>query len=190
MAIVIGRTLILALVIVILADPQTTGEESHSQERIFAYDISRSIPPSMREWMKTTRAAPTPNKTDRVFLFGSAPIASSNGRELLDHPDQSRSAGADPDKTNLESLLKSVLQLPPATRDLYLFTDGWETQGNVERLLPAAAAAGIKIYPIVPAGRPAIQNVAVTKLVAPTQGNSAESLNLKVVLDNQNDRTV
>src|ERR1051325_2186847 len=78
----------------------------------------------------------------------------------------------------------------PATRDLYLFPDGWETQGSVELLLPAAAAAGIKIYPIVPAGRPAIQNVAVTKLVAPTQGNSAESLNLKIVLDNQNDRTV
>ena len=30
LAIVIGRTLILALVIVTLADPQTTGEESHS----------------------------------------------------------------------------------------------------------------------------------------------------------------
>ena len=190
LAIVIGRTLILALVIVTLADPQTTGEESHSQERIFAYDISRSIPPSMREWMKTTRAAPTPTSNDRVFLFGSAPIASSNGRELLDDAAQSRSAGADPDKTNLENLLNSVLQLPPATRDLYLFTDGWETQGNVERLLPAAAAAGIKIYPIVPAGRPAIQNVAVTKVLAPTQGNSAESLNLKVVLDNQNDRTI
>lgn len=188
--VVIGRTLILALVIVILADPQTTGEESRSQERIFAYDISRSIPPSMREWMKTTRAAPTPSSNDRVFLFGSATIASSTGREILNDSDQSRSAGADPDKTNLENLLNSVLQLPPAPRDVYLFTDGWETQGNVERLLPAAAAAGIKIYPIVPAGRPAIQNVAVTKVLAPTQGNSAESLNLKVVLDNQNDRTV
>ncbi|MGN6719240.1 MAG: hypothetical protein ACTHLX_17830, partial [Candidatus Binatia bacterium] len=123
MAIVIGRTLILALMIVTLADPQTTGEESHSQERIFAYDVSRSIPPSMREWMKTTRAAPTPTSNDRVFLFGSAPIASSNGRELLDDAAQSRSAGADPDKPNLENLLNSVLQLPPATRDLYLFTD-------------------------------------------------------------------
>src|SRR5262249_49035746 len=70
-AIVIGRTLILALVIVILADPQTTGEESHRQERIFAYDISRSIPPSMREWMKSTRAAPTPSSNDRVFVFGA-----------------------------------------------------------------------------------------------------------------------
>ncbi len=188
--IVIGRTLILALVIVILADPQTTGEESRRQERIFAYDISRSIPPSMREWMKSTRAAPAPTSNDRVFVFGAASIASSKGREILDNADQYRAAGADPDKTNLENLLNTVLQLPPAPRDLYLFTDGWETQGNVERLLPAAAAAGVKIHPIVPAGRAAIQNVAVSKVLAPTQANSVESLKLKVVLDNQNDRTV
>src|SRR5206468_1322894 len=70
------------------------------------------------------------------------------------------------------------------------FSDGWVTQGSVERLLPALPAAGIKVYPILPAQRPAIANVAVTKLLAPTQGNSGESLNLKVVLDNQNDRTV
>ena len=190
LAIVIARTLVLALVIVTLADPQTTREESHTQERIFAYDISASIPPSMREWMRTTHAAPVPTSKDRVFLFGSAPIETPNGRELLDVANQSRPAGVEPDKTNLENLLNFILQLPPATRDLYLFSDGWETQGNVERLLPAAAAAGIKIYPILPASRPAIQNVAVTKVVAPTQGNSAESLNLKVVLDNQNDRTV
>ena len=190
-AIVIGRTLIVALVIVILADPQTTGEESRRQERIFAYDISRSIPPSMREWMKSTRAAPSPASNDRVFVFGAASVASSNGREILDEADQSRAAtGADADKTNLENLLNTVLQLPPAPRDLYLFTDGWETQGNVERLLPAAAAAGIKIYPIVPAGPAAIQNVAVSKVLAPTQANSAETLKLKVILDNQNDRTV
>jgi Mg-chelatase subunit ChlD len=82
------------------------------------------------------------------------------------------------------------LALPAGPRSLYLFTDGWENQGNVERLLPAVAAAGIKIYPILPAGRPAIANVAITKLLAPTQGNSGESLNVKVVLDNQNDRPV
>jgi hypothetical protein len=35
-----------------------------------------------------------------------------------------------------------------------LFTDGWETQGSVERLLPALAAAGIKVYPMLPPERP------------------------------------
>ena len=188
--ILFARSLILALVIVTLADPQRTAEESRNQERIFAYDVSASIPPSMREWMKTTHAAPAPNRNDRVFLFASAAVETTNGREALDKPDQAQVAQAEPGKTNLEKLMNTLLQLPPAPRSLYLFTDGWETQGNVERLLPAVAAAGIKIYPILPADRPPIQNVAMTKLLAPSQGDSAESLNLRVVLDNQNDRPV
>ncbi len=188
--ILFARSLILALVIVTLADPQKTAEESRSQERIFAYDVSASIPLSMREWMKTTRAAPAPNRNDRVFLFGSAAVAAPDGQGALGGLDQARLAQAEPGKTNLENLMNTLLQLPPAPRSLYLFTDGWETQGNVERLLPAVAAAGIKIYPILPANRPPIQNVAITKLLAPSQGDSAESMNLRVVLDNQNDRPV
>jgi Ca-activated chloride channel family protein len=189
LAVLIARTVILALVIFTLADPQTTGEETRNQERIFAYDASASIPTSMREWMKTNRTAPTPKGNDRVFVFGSTAVETPNWRELLDR-DRAKSAGVEPDKTNLENLLNTLLSLPTAPRSLYLFTDGWENQGNIERLLPAAAAAGIKIYPILPAGRPPIANVAVTKLLAPTEGNSGENLNLRVVLDNQNDSVV
>ena len=46
------------------------------------------------------------------------------------------------------------------------------------------------MYPILPAERPAIANVAVTRILAPTKGNSGESLNLKVIVDNQNDAAV
>src|SRR3546814_3396956 len=48
----IARTLILALLIVALADPQSASEQSSSQERIFAFDVSDSIPASLRAWMK------------------------------------------------------------------------------------------------------------------------------------------
>lgn len=189
-AVLIARTIILALVIFTLADPQSASDESHSQERIFAYDVSDSIPASMRQWMKnSTHTLPSPNRGDRVFIFGSAATEAPNWRELLDG-DRAKSAGTEPGKTNLENLFTQLLTLPAAPRSLYLFTDGWENQGNVEHLLPAVAAAGIKIYPILPVGRPAIANVAVTKLLAPTQGNSGESLNLKAVLDNQNNRPV
>ena len=43
---------------------------------------------------------------------------------------------------------------------------------------------------MLPAERPAIPNVAVTKVIAPSQGNSGELFNLKVSLDNQNDHAV
>lgn len=190
LAVLIARTVIVALLIVALADPQSTSEQSSSQERIFAFDLSASIPPSMRDWMKRyTETQLSPKRSDRVFIFGATPAEVTDWRNRLDG-DESNSSGIQPEKTNLEGLLRAILALPTAPRSLYLYTDGWETEGNVERLLPAVAAAGIKIFPILPAERPAIANVAVTKLLAPTQGNSGENLNLKVVIDNQNNRPV
>jgi uncharacterized membrane protein len=144
----------------------------------------------MRDWMKqSAETAPLPRRSDRVFVFGAAPAEVANWRDRLSG-DGSKSSAIQPEKTDLEKLLNAILALPAAPRSLFLYTDGWETEGNVERLLPAVAAAGIKIYPILPAERPAIANVAVTKLLAPTQGDSGESLNLKVVVENQNDRPV
>lgn len=186
LGVVIARTLIVALVIVILADPQTTQRQSSSQERIFAFDVSASVPPAMRDWMKqATESLPVPQADDPVYVFGSAASPVEDWRSHLDG--SSRIPGVLPEKTNFENLLSTVLVAPGGPRNLYLFTDGWENEGNVERLLPAAAAAGIKIHPIIPAKHPAIANIAVTKLLAPSQGNSGESVNLKVVIENQND---
>ena len=188
--VLIARTLILALVIVTLADPQSATQQSRSQERIFAFDISDSIPPSVREWMKNSRnGLASPGSSDRVFVFGAATAEVTDWIARLDG-EGAPAAGVRPEKTSLESVLQAALALPPAPRDLYLFSDGWETEGDIERLLPAAAAAGIRIHPIVPAGRPAIPNVAVTKLLAPSQGGAGESLNLKVVVENQSERPV
>ncbi|HEY7554990.1 MAG TPA: VWA domain-containing protein [Candidatus Binatia bacterium] len=129
-----------------------------------------------------------PSDNDHVFAFGAEAAKVSSWREIFDG-DQT-AIGISPEKTNLENLFNALLKLPPAPRNLYLFSDGWETQGDVGRLLPTVAAAGIKVYPILPAERAAIANVAVTKLLAPTQGNSSESLNLKVIVENQSDRVV
>ncbi|MGH7853295.1 MAG: VWA domain-containing protein [Candidatus Binatia bacterium] len=189
-AVLIARTLIVALVILTLADPQSASEQSRTEARIFAFDVSDSVPASLRQWMKESRnGVAAPKQNDHVFVFGSAAAEVADWQERLDG-DRAKSSALQPEKTNLESLLKAVLAMPPGPRNLYLFTDGWETQGNVERLLPAVAAAGIKIYPVLPAGRPAIANVAISKLIAPTQGNSGENLNLKVVVENQSDRAV
>ncbi|MBM2806091.1 MAG: hypothetical protein HW419_3984, partial [Deltaproteobacteria bacterium] len=184
--VIVLRSLVLSLLILTLADPQKTSEQSRREERVFAYDVSQSVPAGLRQWMEKTTKVLAPRDNDRIFAFGTAAKESNSPSQAL----TGDTSAAQPDKTNLENLLSAVLALPPAPRSLFLFSDGWETDGNVERLLPAAAAAGLKIYPMLPAERPALANVAVTRLITPSQGNSGESLNLKVVLDNQNDRAV
>ena len=187
---IIWRTVILLLLILTLADPQQVGEQTKNEERIFAFDLSQSISPAMRLWMeKVTQGNLAPATADRVLVFGAEVKEASNWREWLAGRASQRGE-IQPQKTNLEKLLATLLALPAAPRSLLLFSDGWETQGNVERLLPSIAGSGLKIFPILPPDRLKVANVAVTKLLSPTYGNSGEAVNLKVVLENYNDREV
>ncbi len=190
LAVIVSRTVILLLLILSGADPQTVTQQSTEEERIFAYDLSHSIAPAMRRWMeKTTEVNLAPKQGDRIFIFGAEAEEAADWRARL----KSESPQQDsirPEKTSLENLFAKLLTLPPAPRSLFLFTDGWETQGSTERLLPAISAAGLKVYPMVPAEPQTIANVAVTKLLAPSYAKSGEAVSLKVVLDNQNDRPV
>jgi Ca-activated chloride channel homolog len=188
LAVLLGRTILLALLVVILADPQNASEQAVHEERVFAYDISRSMPPGLRGWLESSTETLTPGPGDRMLVFGADTVQVPSLNEVL-NPSAVQSL-VQPEKTNLENLLTMLLSQPSAPRRVYLFTDGWETQGEVERLLPAAAAAGIRIFPLVPEQRPAIANVAVTRLLAPTQGDRGQSLTLKVIVDNQNEAAV
>jgi len=188
--VLIWRTGILLLLILTLADPQFASEQTKTEERIFAFDLSDSIPPAMRRWMEGAaqdNLALAPQ--DRFFVFGAEVKEAPNWPEWL-RGGAAQQNEIQPQKTNLEKLLATLLALPAAPRSLFLFSDGWETQGNVERLLPSIAGTGLKIFPILPADRPKIANVAVTKLLSPSYGNSGEAVNLKVVLENYNDREV
>ena len=190
LVVILGRTLIAALLILALADPQTVSKQTVHEERLFAFDLSRSIAPSMRRWMdRYAQSELTPGANDRVFLFGAEAVQRDNWREALESGSE-KTSDIGPQKTNLEKLLSASLSLPPRPRSLFLFTDGWETEGSVERLLPLIAGSGLKIFPILPAEPPKIANVALTKLLAPSHGDSAESINLKVSLENYSDRDV
>ena len=186
LAVILWRTVIFVLLVLSLTDLQRVGEAGRRGERIFAFDLSRSIPEEMRNWMARQGLAPQPG--DRALVFGG------EAREVKDWDRWVRgevpAAPIKPEKTNLEALLSTLLRLPPAPRTLFLFTDGWETQGGVERLLPSVALSGIKIFPLLPPGRPVAANIAVKKILAPLQGTGGEGIPLKVVVENQNSRAV
>ena len=188
--VILARTIILLLLICGLADPQWVTRQAKQEERIFAFDISQSVTNSMRRWMGATaegRLAPT--QQDRVFVFASGTKEAPDWREWL-KKDGAHPEVIQPMKTDLEKLFTTLLALPPAPRSLFLFTDGWETQGNVEALLPAIAASGLKIFPVIPTEQPKIDNVTVKRLVIPNQGKSGEALNLRVILENQSEGEV
>jgi uncharacterized membrane protein len=187
--VILARSVIFLLLIVALADPQAVSQETtQREERIFAFDLSQSVPPSMRRWMEQmAQGELAPRRRDRVFVFASDTAEAPNWREWL-KKDGTPKETIQPAKTSFEKLFTTLVALPPGSRNVFLFTDGWETQGNVEHLLPSIASSGLKIFPIIPAEPPKIDNVALTKLVIPNQGKSGETVNLRVVLENQSER--
>jgi uncharacterized membrane protein len=187
---ILARTIVLSLLVLGLADPQWMTRQAKEEERLFAFDISRSATKSMRRWMESTAQGPlAPTQGDRVFVFAADTKEVANWREWL-RQNSTLPDSIQPSKTDLEKLFMTLLSLPAAPRSLFLFTDGWETKGSLEPLLPVIAASGLKIFPILPTEQPKIENVAVKKLLAPNQGKSGEAINLRVVVENQSENDV
>lgn len=186
LAVVLWRTLVLLLLVLAAADLQWSRQAGRAGERIFAFDLSHSIPQQMRHWM--AQQGLTPQAGDRAFVFAG------DSREVTEWKPWLRGelsvAPVMPEQTNLEGLFSTLLSMPSAQRSLFLFTDGWETQGNAERLLPSLGLSGIRVFPMLPPDRPVAANVAVRKIVAPHQGMSGEGITLKVMLENQSGKAV
>ena len=84
LVVIISRTVILLLVILSGADPQFVTKQSSEQERLFAFDLSRSIAPAMRRWMaKATEANLAPKRGDRIFIFGAESEEAADWRNQL-----------------------------------------------------------------------------------------------------------
>ncbi len=183
LAVLFWRTAVCLLVVVALADPEQTEEEvTRGGERIFAFDLSQSIPPEMRLWMEKQRLVPNPG--DRTFVFGAEAKEVTDWRRWVDG--EVPASPVKPEKTDLEALFSTLLRLPPAPRTLFLFTDGWETQGSVDHLLPSLALSGLKVFPVVPSFRPSAANVTVKKVIIPNEGTKGDGINLRVLVENAN----
>ncbi|HEY1267064.1 MAG TPA: VWA domain-containing protein [Candidatus Binatia bacterium] len=180
------RSLIVLLVVAALADPRIikpTASAKHA-ERVFAFDVSRSVPAEMRRWM--ARQERVPSAGDRVFLFGGAAAETANWKQQLQTPFYNLR----PERTNLEGLFSALGDLSPAERSVFLFTDGRENEGSAERLLPALAEAGIKVYPILPPARMPVANVAVKKVIAPAEAVKGEAVTVTVSMENGDQREI
>ncbi|MGH7828740.1 MAG: hypothetical protein ACREP8_01055, partial [Candidatus Binatia bacterium] len=186
MAVILWRSLIFSLLIFALAAPERVSEVVKEGERVFAFDLSRSIPAEMRQWM--AKQDKTPANGDRAYVFAGAAQETGDWDQWL--RGKRSNEALRPGGTNLENLFSSLLRLPPAPRTVFLFTDGWETQGDVSRLLPSLSLSGLTVFPLLPPARPAVADVSVKKVLAPHQATSGESVNVRVMMENDSARDV
>src|SRR3954465_9895416 len=122
LAAVAWRSVVLLLGTAALADPRI-GEPSaaaRAGERVFAFDVSRSVPVETRRWIPRQERQPAGG--DRVYVFAGAAVESGDWKRRLEAPGEA----VKPERTNLEALFSTLLGLPREERSVFLFTDGWE----------------------------------------------------------------
>ena len=75
-ALILWRCMIFSLLVIALAEPEWVSKLKVSPatsggERVFAFDLSRSMPMQTRRWMeRITKEKLSPSEKDRVFIFG------------------------------------------------------------------------------------------------------------------------
>ncbi|HWO43300.1 MAG TPA: VWA domain-containing protein [Candidatus Eisenbacteria bacterium] len=180
------RSALVCLLVVALAGPELRRETSvtEREQRVFAFDLSRSVPPRLRAWMaREARERYGLTSEDRVVLFGGR-VHETKDWELWLAGETSTEA-LQPQATNLESLFSHLLKSPEPERKLFLFSDGWETEGDVERLIPLLRSGNLKVMPVAPSQYDAA-NVAVKRILAPHHATLGDNVQLKVLLENTN----
>ena len=186
------RSLVFSLLVLALAEPVHVTEVRgvvENELRTYAFDLSRSIPRAMRRWMeKFTRERLSPLGTDHMLVFGGDSLEVDNWKAWLQGKRSLDSIR--PSQTNLERLISKLDKSTAGTRDLYLFTDGWETAGSVESALSSISPSSLRLFPLLPAAPLRVANVKVKRVIAPHTGESGAAIRLRVTVNNQNPEEV
>ena len=183
------RTLVIVLLVMAAADLQIVRSNNHLTV-IYLLDQSLSIPQDKREAMiKYVKDEVHAHRRDKdragVIVFGRDAAI-----ELPPFDDDLQMGNSieslfDPQATNIAAAMKLAQATFPedAARRIVLATDGNQNQGNALEQAQAMAAAGIGID-VVPIRYHARSDVAVERVILPSDVRLNQPFDLRVVLSN------
>ena len=175
------RGLFLIVLILAAAGPSTRGRQ-HPLPPLLVLDVSDSMTATQRQWIQqtiTARIRPAPDTSVVLFGGGNQRLAWQAVPPLLATPPEA----LQPEQTNIEAALSHLLEeLQP--RHVYVFSDGWETQGTAEALLPTLSEQGLRLYPFSPPREERPPNIALRRLGAPQSTSGGENVDITIALEN------
>jgi Ca-activated chloride channel family protein len=155
---------------------------------LLVLDLSGSMDETQRQWVRDTIARqlqPSPATPTFVFAGRWRKLPWQEAEILLQQPP----ADLHLEASNLEVVFTGLLA-EGHNRNVYLFTDGWETQGDVRSLLPLLAEQGLKVYPFPPPPATVQPNVTVQRVNVPRTAASGEAIEVNMALENTHPQPV
>ena len=165
---------------------------------LLAFDVSHSLTPDQRRWMRETAVrqfAPTPDTPTLLFAGRHQWLPWSQAEPLLLTPPPHLQL----EETNLAGALTSLSGEGPGRKRgrpaasslaISLMSDGWETVGSAAPLLPLLAERHRRLYPFAPPGAEPAPNIAIRRIGAPPVAQKGDAVALSLVLANSHPRPV
>jgi Ca-activated chloride channel family protein len=182
------RAIVLCLVVLALAQPQTRST-SQGSARPVALDLSASItPPMRREVAAIVRDTLKLRDSDPAVVFAGRPVVETAG-EALHQLEGSGCEACEPDRTDLQTAVRKLLDLTGGG-PMVLITDGWQNRGDATASIDALLAAHGRLYILTPPGGNPLPDVGVTAISMPHALPSTDAFDVGVTLTNLNDHPV
>jgi Mg-chelatase subunit ChlD len=157
-AIVLLRAAGLVSLVLAVRGVSVPERDQRPRHLVYLLDRSDSIDDEQAEWMArrvaSLEAIRPPQMSRSLIAFGADAAVVPASRGPIDAEELLRamqSAAVTRASTDLEAALLSALSaMPPQDRSrVILLSDGRQTAGNVERMLPHVRRLGLEVYPVV-----------------------------------------
>ena len=194
------RSMVFLLVVIVLAGLSGKKESKREISEVFLVDMSDSITWEGKEWMWNYVKGLSGSLDDKikkgvVVFGGESRIITPDLTEDLELDNLLGSitdSGISTDRTDIASGIMATLGIMPedSSKIVILLTDGNQNLGEVERAALMAAGNNVKVFVVSPPDVQKAGEILIKKVVAPKEINEGEMINIKVVIENRNDRAV
>ena len=194
------RSMVFLLVVIVLAGLSGKNESKREISAVFLVDMSDSITWEGKEWMWNYVKGLSGSLDDKikkgVVVFGGESKVITP--ELTEDLELEKLLGSitesniSTDRTDIASGIMAAVGIIPedSSKIVILLTDGNQNLGEVERAALMAAGNDVKVFVVSPPDVQKAGEILIKKVVAPKEINEGEMINIKVVIENRNDRAV
>jgi len=187
-------------VVIVLAGLSGKNESKREISAVFLVDMSDSITWEGKEWMWNYVKGLSGSLDDKikkgVVVFGGESKVITP--ELTEDLELEKLLGSitesniSTDRTDIASGIMAAVGIIPedSSKIVILLTDGNQNLGEVERAALMAAGNDVKVFVASPPDVQKAGEILIKKVVAPKEINEGEMINIKVVIENSNDRAV
>jgi len=194
------RSFVFLLVVLVLAG--FSGKEKSEREisTVFLVDMSDSITWEGKEWMwnyvKDLNSSLDEKIKKGVVIFGGeskviTPTLTED-LELENILGEITGSNISTDRTDIASGIMATLSIMPedSSKMVILLSDGNQNLGEAEKIATMAAGNDVKVFVVSPPDVQEGGEILIKKVVVPRETSEGEMFNVKVVIENKNDKAV